>query len=270
MFPRFWGEAWEWMVHHTRPHQENSPPDWVDRPAIFLAGWTHPKQGFFSKLPRSRVRPFCTALVVYDTFSDAVAIGLLTRSRKRVWKRYPGGQRVDVRERTGSHLDFVIPAGGPPVIIPRTWVSVLRYYLDTPNHKFANGDNRGRMRRWEITGTGIEYAGKEGPATVGQTTAHGMAWEDVKEAVRTVYEPVDYPAGEIARARSVLRGVPRSLAALLVGLHPRKLQDFIHGRSIPRPSCLCRCLLLARLWASEEWDVTRLRDSLGVGASQAG
>ena len=262
-FPRFWAAAWEWMIRHARTHRDSPDPDWVHRPAVFLTGWTHPKQGFFSKLPRNQVRPFCTALVMHDTFSNAVAIGTLTRSGEREWRRHPGGQqRMEVRERTGSHRDFMTPAGGPPVIIPQTWVRVLRDYLHRPNHKFANGDRRGRMERWEIVATGIEYAGKEGPVTVGQASAHGMAWEDVEGAVRTIYEPAGYPAEEIARARSVLRGIPRPLASSLVGLHPRKLQDFIHGRSTPRPGRLRRCVVLTRLWASGERDEGRLREIL--------
>jgi hypothetical protein len=265
-FPRFWAEAWEWMIRHARTHRDTRDPDWVHCPAVFLAGWTHPKQGFFSTLPRSEARPFCVARVVHDNFSDAVAIGTLTRSGKLVWRRYPGGQRVEVRTRTGSHLDFLIPAGGPRVIIPRTWASVLRHHLHTPNHKFANGDRQGSLERWEIVATEIDYVGKEGPVAVGQASAHSMAWEDVEGAVRAVYEPVDYPAEEIARARAVLDGVPRSLAAFLIGLHPRKLQDFIHGRSTPRPPRLRRCLLLARLWASGGHDESRLHESLGGAA----
>ncbi len=265
-FPRFWREAWEWMIRHARTHRDTRDPDWVHRPAVFLTGWTHPKQGFFPKLPRSQARPFCVARVVHDNFSDAVAIGTLTRSGERVWRRHPGGQRVEVRERTGSHLDFIVPAGGPPVIIPRTWASVLRHHLHTPNHKFANGDRRGRMERWQIVATDIDYVGKEGPVATGQASAHGMAWEDVEGAVRTVYEPVGYPAEEIARARSILRGVPRSLVASLIGLRRRALQDFIRDRSTPRPDRLRRCMVLARLWASGVRDEARLREILGGGA----
>ncbi len=216
--PAWWAQGWRFILGHARPGNSPTPPSWIDDPAVQVQSYRSPLQEPMVRRLHYRgghpIRPFA---VIY----------------LRHWY-------TEAEERRQEMTLELSPTR------PGREYATYRHYLvlhpERPERKMANGWDRGRLRRYAITATGIQHIGRETPFMLGQENPTGGAMQMGSPQIYAEAVTAD----AFHAARRLLLKYSKHLVANLLGISRHRLRDTLLTKRAPRQDRRTRFVALAR------------------------